>query len=303
MSANQVLKIAVIGCVEFSENALKVLINHVHCEVGLVITRQSSAINSDFVDLSKLAIQHDIPFVHVKGNDQAAMANALSAYQPDVIFCVGWSYLLKRLILDIPRYGVVGYHPANIPHNRGRHPLIWALVLGLKETGSTFFLMDEGADTGKILSQKPIPIKDSDYARDLYNAMLAVALGQIEALVSGWEEAFQNAQPQNREGNAWRKRGKSDGKIDWRMSAHNIVNLVRALSEPYPGAHFEHHIENEQQDCIVWQAHEVTGIPENLEPGKVLSVTSEGIVIKCGNNAIQITEYSDLPEMKVGDYL
>lgn len=294
------LKIAVIGCVEFSQHALQTLIAESACSVGLVITRASSAMNSDFVDLSHVAQQHNIPFVHITGNDQATMEQALNQFQPDVIFCVGWSYLLKQTVLDIPKYGVVGYHPANIPENRGRHPLIWALVLGLKQTGSTFFLMDAGADTGKVLSQEPIPIAATDYARDLYNSMLSVALQQIQWLVNHWQYAYANAKPQTNSGNAWRKRGKQDGKIDWRMSADNIINLVRALSDPYPGAHFEY----QGQDWIVWQAHKVEeDVPMNLEPGKLLAITATSITVKCGDKAVCATKLSSMPELAVGDYL
>ena len=59
--------------------------------------------------------------------------------RPDIIFCFGWSRLIKEELLKIPKKGVVGYHPAMLPKNRGRHPLIWALALGIKTTGSTFF--------------------------------------------------------------------------------------------------------------------------------------------------------------------
>ena len=77
---------------------------------------------------------------------------------PDLIFCLGWSSLLKRSTLDIPKFGVIGYHPSLLPKNKGRHPIIWALALGLKETGSTFFLMNEGVDTGKIINQKRLKL-------------------------------------------------------------------------------------------------------------------------------------------------
>jgi len=56
--------------------------------------------------------------------------------------------------LDLPHLGVIDFHPAALPANRGRHPIIWALVLGLQETASTFFFMDEGADSGDIISQE-----------------------------------------------------------------------------------------------------------------------------------------------------
>ena len=76
--------------------------------------------------------------------------------------------------------GVLGYHPAELPKNRGRHPIIWALVLGLKRTASTFFFMDEGADTGDILSQYKINISKNDNAETLYNRIIEVAMKQVD---------------------------------------------------------------------------------------------------------------------------
>ena len=58
---------------------------------------------------------------------------------PDLIICVGWSQILKSEILNIPKLGVIGFHPSKLPENRGKHPIIWSLVLGKKETASTFF--------------------------------------------------------------------------------------------------------------------------------------------------------------------
>jgi methionyl-tRNA formyltransferase len=71
--------------------------------------------------------------------------------------------------LALQLLGVVGLHPAALPANTRRHPLIWALVLGLQDTAWTFFFMDAEADSGNILSQRNIPIDDDDYARILYN--------------------------------------------------------------------------------------------------------------------------------------
>ena len=55
--------------------------------------------------------------------------------------------------------GVVGYHPAKLPQNRGRHPIIWSLALGLKHSASTFFFIQNGVDNGDIISQHPFEIK------------------------------------------------------------------------------------------------------------------------------------------------
>ena len=74
----------------------------------------------------------------------------------------------------------MGYHPASLPENRGRHPIIWALALGLKKSASTFFFMEEGADDGDILSQKEFEILYEDDAKSLYEKVTDMALNQIE---------------------------------------------------------------------------------------------------------------------------
>jgi methionyl-tRNA formyltransferase len=82
--------------------------------------------------------------------------------------------------------------------------------------------------------------------------------------------------------NTWRKRGNADGKIDWRMSAHSIHNLVRGLAKPYVGAHFI----LDGQEIKVWKTAVVCGVQKNIEPGKVLIKSDSKPVVKCGLDAI-----------------
>ena len=135
------------------------------------------------------------------------------------------------------KFGVVGFHPALLPKNRGRHPLIWAKILGLKRTGSTFFFMNEGADTGDILHQSEFNISIEDDINDIYNKMTKVALNQIEIFYPKLINGTYNRVKQIVDGNAWRKRTKIDGQIDFRMTTESILNLVRGLTKPFPGAH------------------------------------------------------------------
>ena len=130
-----------------------------------------SKINSDHVDLSPIAEQAGIPVKFTPNINSLDVCEWISKLQPDIIFCFGWSQIIKKSLLKIPPMGIVGYHPAALPSNRGRHPLIWALVLGLTETASTFFFMDEGADSGDILDQRSILIKPTDDVNSLYALM------------------------------------------------------------------------------------------------------------------------------------
>lgn len=293
------MKILVIGSVQFSENALKKLIR-IDIDLVGVVTKESSTFNSDFVDLSITAKKYQIPFHYTKNINTESSIDWIKDQNPDLIFCLGWSQLLKDEILQIPQKGTVGYHPAKLPENRGRHPLIWAIVLGLEETASTFFLMDAGADTGDIISQNTFPIHFEDRAKDVYDRMTLVALDQIEELVKQFQtDAIQRIPQKKERGNAWRKRGKEDGKIDFRMSSKNIYNLVRALDKPYPGAHFEYM----SKDIKVWNT-KITGCDsDNLEPGKVLEIKNDHLLVKTGDAAIWLLDHElhELP--KKNEYL
>ena len=176
------MKIFFIGTVGFSKCALAKLIDMKSQIVG-VVTKADSPFNADFADLTPLCKKTNIPYMFVDNINDKEVNDWIKSLQPDVIFCFGWSELLKRELLHLALMGVVGFHPAALPKNRGRHPIIWALVLGLEETASTFFFMDEGADNGDILSQKFIKIDYQDDAQSLYSKIISIASGQIEEFV------------------------------------------------------------------------------------------------------------------------
>lgn len=127
---------------------------------------------------------------------------------PDVIMCLGWSQLLDEEMLAMPTIGCIGFHPAELPYNRGRHPLIWALALGLKQTASTFFFMNSKADTGEIISQEKVSIEYTDDAMSLYEKIMSVAVKQLEQIVDQLKNHTVLTISQEAEkGNTWRKRG------------------------------------------------------------------------------------------------
>ena len=195
---------------------------------------------------------------------------------------------------------MIGFHPAALPANRGRHPIIWALVLGLQETASTFFFMDEGADSGDIISQEYLKITDSDDAGILYEKIIQTALKQLREFVPRLAQGnCQRMLQDTTRANVWRKRRKPDGCIDWRMAAVSIHNLVRGLSRPYVGAHFE----CGEEEIKVWRTSVETDALENIEPGKVLECSENGILVKAGIGAIRLLEIEPSISIRVGEYL
>jgi methionyl-tRNA formyltransferase len=281
------MRIVFVGSVEFSLHALQHL-GVIGASVVGVCTLRQSVVNADHVDLSNYCAQNNIPCIYAQDMHAPVSLDWIANCQPDVIFCFGWSQLLKKSVLELAPLGVIGFHPAALPNNRGRHPIVWALVLGLKETASTFFFMDEGADSGDILSQRSIVIDPHDDARSLYDKVVATALKQIGEFVPQLTARAYPRIPQDAaQSNIWRKRGRTDGLIDWRMSAHSIHNLVRALTGPYVGA--ELHLDG--QFYKVWKSRIVTDIPANIEPGKVIGYDATGSpIVKCGEQALCLME-------------
>jgi methionyl-tRNA formyltransferase len=294
------LRIVLIGTVAHSRACLAHLIE-IGADIAGVVTRPGSTFNSDFARLDDLSETVGIPCLLTKAINGAETIDWIRERAPDVIFCFGWSQLIRAELLNLAPLGIVGYHPAMLPRNRGRHPLIWALVLGLEQTGSTFFFMDEGADSGDILSQDVIDIAPEDDAGDLYQKMTRTALAQISDFLPRLEQrTFQRVPQDHGLANNWRKRGAADGRIDWRMPTTAIHNLVRALARPYPGATFIH----KGRDIFVWKSQpEQMETAQNLEPGQVLAVSNGTITIKTGDGAIRLLEIDLTTPLELGTYL
>ena len=293
------MKILFIGTVEFSKIALQKLIE-LNAQVVAVCTKEKSEFNSDFADLRPLCEKNKIPFKYANDINSKDDCQWIKSLNPDIIFCFGWSNLLKKDILTLAPMGVLGFHPSKLPKNRGRHPLIWALALGLKKSASTFFFMDEGIDSGEILSQKDFDILSTDDAQILYDKFVNIALLQIEEFLPQLEKKTYQTIKQNYEAsNTWRKRFKTDGQIDFRMTSQAIYNLVRALTKPYVGAHVYY----KEKDIIVWKVEIIDNKQDNIESGKVLDINEDKILVKTYDGAIKIThhEFKKLPN--VGEYL
>jgi len=294
------MRIIYIGAVDFSQHCLRVVLKSQGEVVGIVTTKNASN-NSDYYDLTPIAVEHHIPIHYCKNINDHETVEWIREKLPDIIFCWGFSQLIKAELLSIPPQGIIGVHPALLPQNRGRHPLIWSLVLGLKESGLTFFRMDEGADSGPILSQEKFAIKDEDDAMTLYSRIKELATKQISLflpeLISGTAKFVEQ---DSRMANYWRKRSRKDGIIDWRMSTSAISNLVRALSRPYPGAEISY----KEQLITVWKVRPyVEPVADNIESGKIITIVESKPVVKCYDGAIIITEYEPEVEWISGDYL
>lgn len=295
------MKIVYIGCVESSLKYLQALSNEKEIEIVGIVTKIISATNSDHVSLVPYAEELGVDWLDFRENKE--LEEWIRAKKPDLIYCFGWSHILPKSIIDIPECGAIGYHPSLLPANRGRHPIIWAIALGLNETGSTFFYMSEGADEGDILNQKVVPIDIKEDAGSLYEKVLNIGSEQVVEMTKQLISKTLNPIKQNQlNSNNWRKRSKLDGQIDWRMSTDAILRLIRALTKPYIGAHAVY----KGEDFIIWKAEEVVKYNatfDNFEPGKVVATDGNTFIVKTDDSLIKIVEHEWKTIPTQGEYL
>lgn len=293
------MRLLFIGSVKFSLSVLKKLVD-INADVVGVVSTEKGLWNSDYIDLKPFCELNSIPFFHTDNINSQKNINLIKNFDVDLIFCIGWSQILSKGILDIPKFGSVGYHPTKLPKNRGRHPLIWTLALGLKTSASTFFKLKEGVDNGNIISQKPFSIDYSDDANSLYEKITKLALLQIEDFFPKLINNQIALVPQkDNDSNFWRERFYEDGLIKFSKDSYVLYNLIRALTKPYIGAHINY----KGNDVKVWKAKELKLHSKEIEPGTVVDIQENQITVQCKKKSIILInhEFKKLP--KIGELL
>ena len=157
--------------------------------------------------------------------------------EPDLIIVAGWSEIIPDEILAIPSMGVIGFHPAKLPMDRGRSVLAWQIEDGYKETALTMFKYTNYPDGGDLIGQDIIKIEQNDYINDVLDKVDKATENLIRAYFPLIRQGLAKPHKQDlSEGSFRRLRGGSDSIINWDSNSLAIYNKVRAISHPYPGA-------------------------------------------------------------------
>lgn len=257
-------------------------------DVELIISPSPSLDNekSDSVRGSEIDGEYD--YYEYKSVNSEKTKQRVKKYNPEVVYIFGSSQILDAEFLNLARKGCLGGHISLLPSNRGCNPIIWAIANGLSQHGVTMIWLDEGVDTGDIAAQRPFQIGPDEHAGDVYEKVESLYIEMLEdELLPQFQQGEFPRRPQP-EGpsNYWRRRSPVDGRIDWRMSARRIHNLVRALYHPYPGADAVYDGEKHK----IWKT-EPEPASETRIPGEVLDILDESILVKAGNDAIWLYEH------------
>jgi methionyl-tRNA formyltransferase len=292
-----------IGAVDTSVVLLDALLK-TPAEVVCVITVDSDTgrrRHSDFADLEPTAQRSGIPVFRPRDLNTDGL-DILRSFSADVLLTWGWSRLVGAPALATARLGGIGFHPAPLPLGRGRHPLVWSILLGLRTSAVSFFRLSDGADDGDILLQRPFKIGDDETASSLLRKVAAVGAEAVPDLVRTISVNGLKGTPQSGMGVVtWRKRSETDGRLDFRMPASGIDRLVRALSKPYPGAHA---ILSNGRSAKIWRVRVVERAPtaRYAEPGRIYALEAGNLpVVACGDESVTIVDHEfDPGDLRTG---
>lgn len=228
----------------------------------------------------------------------------IAAFRPDLILSVYYRNMISARILALPRLGAFNLHGSLLPKYRGRAPVNWAVLHGESRIGMTLHRMVKSADAGAIVDQEAVEIGPRETAEQAFRKVLPagrlVVARQIDALLAGTARETPQDETQ---ATYFSGRKPEDGRIGWSQTSAQIFNLIRAVTDPYPGAFTD--VGNLR--LMVWWAEPDSPAARSRRgaPGEVLSVAP--LVIATGDGALEFTKIEwrggPPPELRAGQVL
>jgi len=266
-----------IGCV-----GLKALVEAGYDVQAVFTHTDSPEENNFFSSVARTGADLNLPVFAPEDVNHPLWVNRIRELQPDVIFSFYYRNMLSEEVLALAPQGGFNLHGSLLPAYRGRAPINWALVNGETETGVTLHKMVKRPDAGDIVSQRAVAIDAQDTALSLH-AKVREAAQQLlkDVLPTMLNGSFTLTAQDESKATYFGRRSAADGEIYWHKSATEINNLIRAVTEPYPGA-FSFLGERKM---TIWRA-SVLDTAHDKQPGTVLS--NDPLVVACGEGALQI---------------
>ncbi len=284
------MKIIFMGTPDFSVGALEALVAAGH-EVVLVVTQPDKAKGRSgqmqYPPVKECAQKYGIPvFQPVKVKTPEAVEE-LRKYEADVFVVAAFGQILSKEILTMPRFGCVNIHASLLPKYRGASPINWCIINGEQETGVTIMQMDEGVDTGDILSTVTVPIAQDETAESLFEKLSKEGAKLIVDTLPKLERGELTPIKQDDAKSSHTKMmHKSLGKIDWQKSAVEIERLVRGLNS-WPSAYTYMN----GKSVKLWRCAVADNDFDGMErAGELVNVTKNAIDVACGRGILQICE-------------
>ena len=229
----------------------------------------------------EVALAAGIPVFQPESCKDPAVAEQLKALQPDVVAVVAYGRILPQSVLDIPPKGCINIHASLLPRYRGSAPYQWAVLDGLPETGVSAQFLVRKMDAGPVVGVRKTPIGENETAGELLDRLADLGAELLSDVLGKFSRGELVPQAQDESQVTFAPMlDKSMCPIDWTKSAQQVHNQVRGL-HPWPVATME-------LQGTKFKVHATAVVPGKGTPGQVLALTKTGLVIACGEGAIEV---------------
>lgn len=154
----------------FAIPTLKYLVNNKNIKINYIITSKKEYINNKLNLIKKISINNNIKIIYSEDIDNIIYIKKIIDSRPHLSIVISFK-ILKEKIWKIPKYGTINIHPSLLPQYKGPSPINWSIIYGDKITGLTSFFINNDIDSGKIILQKKIKIKENTNYIKLYNIL------------------------------------------------------------------------------------------------------------------------------------
>lgn len=283
---NKSLKIVFAGTPEFAALHLQSLLESEHDVIAVYSQPDRPAGRGKKLQASevkKLAVEHGIPIYQPQSLKTEEAQLALAELQADIMIVVAYGLILPNAILSTPKLGCLNVHGSLLPKWRGAAPIQRSIWAGDAETGVTIMQMDEGLDTGNMLSKYPLVIAKKDTSASLYQKLAGIGPKALLETLASLAELQPEIQD-NKQASYAKKLSKEEARIDWDLPAEQLERNVRAFN-PWPVAFFTlNGLNIKVHSCEV-----VKSDTSNIPTGQIIRADKQGILVATSNGCLLLT--------------
>lgn len=231
--------------------------------------------------VKEVALNAGIPVFQPESFREDEAVEELKALKPDICAVVAYGRILPQKVLDVPGLGCINIHASLLPKYRGSAPYQWAVLNGEKETGVTAMYLCREMDAGDMIDRVKTPIGENETAGELLDRLAVLGAELLSKTLTRFTQGKVPAQKQEESQVSFAPMlEKTMCPIDWSKTAQQVHDHVRGL-QPWPVATME-------LNGIPFKVHETRIVPGSGVPGAVLGLTKTGLVIACGEGAVEV---------------
>lgn len=233
------------------------------------------------------ALKHGFPVYQPAKVRDAEFVERLKSLNPDIIVVAAFGQLIPKSILELPKFGCINIHASLLPKYRGAAPIQQAVIDGERESGVTIMKMEEGLDTGDMISKIVVPITKEETGGSLFDKLAeAGAKLLIETLPHIFDgTAVYEKQPEESPTPYAGMITKQMGLMDFHKTARELERLVRGLN-PWPSAFTFWN----GKTLKVWESFVAEEDGSKAEPGTVVKTDKKGIYVACGEGVLLLSQ-------------